>query len=304
MKHFSFLILFGLAQSALGQAAMDTLLFEDFENDPDSYIQITVPFGSEDYWINYDGDQLPDKSGQARPDQWFLNTAFSDEDGGTSVYMSNSWTLDPMPVANYLILPPLQINDTSAMLSWKSAPRQTPLYLDGYYVVVSTTFNYEPAFTDTLFKAAEYLSTNDLSTDSGFSHFTFSSGWIHGEDGTFIQYDNDSIRLIGVLHPFSASLSAYAGQTIYIAFVHGTVDDNLISVDDILVTAKKFTGIQDPEPQNTVTAFPNPANDMITLRFHLPQSSHVYVDLLNSEGKTVKSQVAGTLIKGDIGDSR
>ncbi len=300
MKHFFFFSLLLCLITKLSIAQSDTLFFENFEvNDPDSIFLIGIPSGFDPSGLNYDADQIPDGSGAGRPDEWFLIYGFADADSADICFGSNSWTNNPDPVANYLILPPLQIVDTTAKLTWESAPRQTPRFLDGYYVVVSTSCNVEDCFLDTLFKAAEYISAGNLDTDSGFSHYTFSPGFVHGEDGDYIEYHNDSARFIGTLHPFTESLSQYAGQTIYIAFVHGTHDDNLIEVDDILVTGTAFTGIQTPVVNNELQVFPNPASNVINLQFKLQQTSRITIDILNAEGKVVMSKEAGTWLKGN-----
>src|SRR6185295_12658092 len=121
---------------------------------------------------------------------------------------SNSWTNDPTPIANYLILPPIHLNDGTGMLYWKSAPRQTPRYLDGLQVLVSTTGNFDVDFSDTLKLFAEYISGDGQPNDSSFSNFTFSNGFVFGEDGQYLEYHGDSIRFIGILRPDSASLAA------------------------------------------------------------------------------------------------
>ncbi len=287
-----------MAQQAFSQT-IDTLLFENFELDPETYIEPNFPNGDDETWVNYDQDGYNDASGSGRPGEWFWTVGFADVDTTTLVYASNSWTTPASLVANYLVLPPMTISDASAQLSWKSAPYQTPRYLDGYYVVASTDCNIEECFTDTLFKAAEYLSVGVLDTDSGFSHYNFSSGWVHGEEGTFIEYHNDSARFIGILQPQTVSLAAYVGQTIYIALVHGTVDDNLLSIDDILVTQNKITGIDAlTSTASSLDIYPNPATTDCTIDFYLPHTASVSTRLIDVSGKTVVSIPNRAMIKG------
>lgn len=278
---------------------LDTLLFENFENDPDTYIEPSFPNGDDATWINYDQDGFNDASGSGRPGEWFWTFGFADADSSNLIYASNSWTSPANLVANYLVLPPLDIEDASATLSWKSAPFQTPRYLDGYYVVVSSECNVEDCFTDTLFKAAEYVSAGPLDVDSGFSHYNFTAGWVHGEDGTYIEYHNDSARFIGILQPQTVSLAAYVGKKIYIAIVHGTKDDNLLSVDDILVTQNEVSGIHETAaPSSAVAIYPNPAVTTATLSFPLGQTSVVSTLIIDANGKVVHSSNSPVLIKG------
>lgn len=297
-KCYSFLFTALLFSWQVSRAQNDTLLFENFENDPESYIPMTFSSGNDETWINYDADGYNDASGTDRPAEWFLTTGFADADVDDYIYASNSWTTPAEPVANYLILPPLQIIDNTAQLSWKSAPYQTPRYLDGYYVVVSTDCNTEECFTDTVFRAAEYLSAGSLDADSGFSHYEFSPGWIHGEDGTYIEYHADSARFIGILQPQSVSLAGYAGKTIYIAIVHGTQDDNLLSVDDILVTGTEVTGIDEVNDQASINIFPNPASTTAVIHFYQEKTSSITTRIYDVTGRLVKSVNSGVMIKG------
>ncbi|MGB3077207.1 MAG: T9SS type A sorting domain-containing protein [Chitinophagales bacterium] len=299
-KRYTILAIFLLCFQQLAFGQIDTLVFENFENDPTTYIEPTFPNGDDETWVNYDQDGFNDGSGTGRPGEWFWTFGFADIDTSTLVFASNSWTSPANLVANYLILPPLNIQDASAQLSWKSAPYQTPRYLDGYYVVVSTDCNVEECFTDTLFKAAEYLSVGALDVDSGFSHYTFSSGWVHGEDGTYTEYHNDSARFVGVLQPQSVSLAAYVGQKIYIAIVHGSKDDNLLSVDDILVTQNEITGIHETTAAiSTLNIYPNPSHSISTIHFNLNRTSSVTTTISDITGRIVKTIYAGVLIKGN-----
>lgn len=279
--------------------AQDTLLYESFENEPEAYIIPTFASGSDTGWINYDADGYNDASGSDRPGEWFWSYGFADVDSNDLVYMSNSWTSPADQVSNYLILPPIDIVDNTAMLSWSSAPRQTPRYVDGYFVVISTDCNVEECFTDTLFRAAEYLSNTSLEEDSGFINYIFSPGFVHGEDGTYIEYHADSARFIGILQPQLVSLAAYAGQTVYIAFVHGSTDDNLISIDDILVTGTEISGISNVQDKQQMMIYPNPVSSVATIQFNLEKTSSVTTNVYDITGKLMKSQYSGMMIKGN-----
>ncbi len=167
-------------------------------------------------------------------------------------------------------------------------------------VLVSTTGNFDVDFSDTLKYYAEYISGDPLPNDSGFSNFTFSNGFVFGEDGQYVEYNGDSIRLNGILRPDSASLADYAGLDIYIAFCHGTIDDNLISIDDILVTGNgNFVGVNTPESlKNDLNVFPNPANDAFTVSYSLPSTMQVQLDVTDATGKVLKTVSHGTQLKG------
>jgi hypothetical protein len=93
------------------------------------------------------------------------------------------------------------------------------------------------------------------------------------------------------------SLNAYIGQSVYIAFLHKTMDDNLISIDDILVTGVA-TSIKEEEEEFKLGAFPNPASDMVTLNYTLPKSSPIEVFVYDFTGRLVESKFIGMQIAG------
>ncbi len=290
-------------------AQNDTLLFENFQADTLFQITVGFPTGENLYpeWVNYDLDGLPDQSGGTteRPDEWFPVYAFAVADSfylpsvftdSLNVAMaSNSWTNDAStPVANYLVTPKIFISDGQAILRWKSAPFQTPRYLDGYAVVVSTTGNEDYQFTDTIASFAEFLSATDLDDTTTY---TYSSGWRHTllEDN-----DGDILRYRGILQEWEVSLAAYAGMSIHIAFIHNSTDDNLISIDDVLVLGTGNVGINDkPTNEITLALNPNPAKDIMQVNYYLnrtvPITSYVY----DINGKLIESKHRGMQLAGD-----
>ena len=275
-------------------AQIDTVLYEGFDVDPTaSYLPFNS--GNDTQWVNFDADAMADANG--RPQNWFYSDgAFADVDSVDGCLFSSSWlaAITP-PNRNWLMTPPITVTSAGYTLSWASAPRQTPRYVDGYTVLVSTTDNIETSFTDTIFLAAQFIS----GTGPDFSTYTFSPGFVHGMDGTYTQLDatSDSSRLVGVLRPFSVSLSQYAGQTIYIAFLHDADDDNLIALDDILIT-ETTTGINEVSTKPDFSVYPNPANDKLTLSYELKQTSPVQIAVYDSKGSLVMNQNRGMQIAG------
>jgi hypothetical protein len=284
--------------------AQDTLLFEDFNNVINFTYQVAPPSGQvyDSSGYNFDGDGLIDAND--RDLEWFLILPFAIQDsltidGDTNVALASSSWFDPAGQAlNYFILPSVQLNDASGVLTWKSAPRQTPLYCDGYKVLVSTTDNFENNFTDTLFVAGEYLSRVDPLPDSSFAGFTFSEGEVHGLDGTYIEYGGDSIRMLGVLKPHSVSLAQYAGQKIYIAFLHDADDDNLISIDDICLRGDGTVNLDETKADIEVGMFPNPATSTVNLNFNVVKSGPVSLEVYDLSGKQLEKRAIGARLKG------
>ena len=311
-KNYTLLISFmllGLFQSK----SQDTLLFEDFQFNMTSYlISITSPPPgniSDSLWYNYDADQFSDGSGSANPrsPDWFQALAFADSNlytAGTTdtniVMASNSWFSSPALSSDWLITSNIQLGEHDTLF-WKSAPFQTPRYLDGYTVKISNTTNFDLAFNTVLFNAAEMTDINNTN-DSIFSGYTFSQpGFVHGEDGTFVENQNDSARLKGILKPFSIPLDAYANQNVFIAFIHESFDDNLVSIDDILIrgtASNPFAGIKENMADLKLSVFPNPTKDIVRLNFSLSAESPVTISVNDITGKLVYSENKGSLASG------
>lgn len=304
------LLLTAAAVSVLtARSQNDTLLFKDFNTDPFNYTQIAIPPGniSDTSWYTWDLDGQADGSGSNRPLEWFWTLAYSDNDtiGNPGVFGSSSWTNSSQHTENILITSSVYIGDTNAVLHWLAAPRQTPRYLDGYQVIIGTGTNDLGSFLDTVFVASEYTSLNNQSLPNNFASYTFTPGptanpmapFVHGMDATYTEFDaaSDSSRLIGRLRPFSVSLSQFAGQTIFVMFHHYCIDDNLISIDDVLITGTNMTGMPESSGAVRFNTYPNPANDVLNLSFELTESAPVTVNIYDISGKLISTENKGTL---------
>lgn len=282
-------------------AQTDTILHENFnETGIEDRVVNDFPQGDPTgTFLNFDVDGVGDGSGTDRSAEWFLTFGFANVDTLDTVMASNSWLQGGATAENWLMTPAIFLEDGTGMLSWESAPFQTPLYLDGYVVLLSTTNNIETSFTDTLFLAAEYQG----GSGSDFGAYTFSDGWVHGMDGQYIMQndtsDVDSARWTGILAPHSVSLADYAGQTIYIAFVHNSTDDNLLTIDDITVTGNGSTfSISESSVETNLNVFPNPATEQVNISFDVPESSPVVVEIFDVTGKLADRVSAKFHLKG------
>ncbi len=317
-----------LAAAVLGFAvstnAQTTLLSEDFQGSL-SYIQIGYPSNttSDTLWYNYNDDFNTDASGGTRPEEWFLMYAFATADSltptlDTNVVMgANSWISgDDFISKDHLItasiaVPTAASGGTSTVLRFKSASRQTPLYLDGFRVFVSNTTNDLLAFTATtpIFIGSEYDDEGGTYPSYGgnWASYTFtpsiaSGGWVQGWDGTTqqnseLEDNGDSSRWIGVLTEQVISLGSYAGQTIFIDFFHNTRDDNLISIDDIVV--EYTTSVSEVNNSiSVISAYPNPTTDKVNLQFSNEGSSIAIMTVTDVFGRVVATQSLGALNNG------
>jgi hypothetical protein len=304
------ILLAAVSISGFAAKAQDTLIWNNFENDPFTNMQIAIPPGylTDTSWYTFDLDGNADGSSTNRPGEWYWSAPFAPGDtltGNTGVMASNSWSNSNTPNENILVTPSVYIGDTTAVLSWKSAPYQTPRYLDGYQVLIAVGNNDISSFTDTIFKASEYVSLDVPAFPYQYGAYTFLPGptanplapFVHGMDSTYTEFDpaSDSSRLLGRLRPFTYSLAAYNGQTIFIMFRHYCTDDNLLSLDDILVTGTDYTGIHEANSGVSFSTYPNPAKDELNISYELTSSSNVVLNVYNIEGKLMSSENKGIL---------
>lgn len=275
-------------------AQIDTVLFENFQIDVFQLMD-NEPTGNNVNWVNFDEDGLPTNLGTEESMQWLgVQPQAGSVDsitGEINFVASSSSFLDGFLPGNrnWLITPPQEIADDSYVFSWKSAPGQLPRYMDGYQVLISTTDNNLSSFTDTLFTAAsmDQIIGDGQSTD--FSNFTFTPGYIHANGGTDPNYYEEGTTVnFGLLEPHSVDLSAYEGQTVYLAFLHDSDDDESIQIDDILLTKVEGTsGFGEIEDTYSVEVYPNPADQVVNLDFELAQSKVVSYAVYNTLGKLV-----------------
>lgn len=314
MKKIYTLIAGFIFAGAVVSTAQDTALYEGFKwqsffNDTLINNGSTPPPGNtvDAYWYTFSLDGNPDASGGSRPDEWFATLPWSDVDlydgvGDTNVVMSaNSWISGASTMADkWLVTRSVMLhgNDT---LFFKSAPRQTPRYMDGFKVKISTTTNDDVAFTTTLFTAKEMVPP--LGSDTTYSTFTFApsgAGFVHGQDGTYIDYAGavTSPAHRGQLRPFAIPLSAYANQKVFIAFHQTSDDDNLIAIDDIMIRGNNTVGVNENKLELGLNLFPNPATDNVQVNYELSSTSNVTISLYDVTGNLVSVQSKGAQAQG------
>ncbi len=316
MKSFFTLIITCFLFSTL--SAQDTLLWQNFENDILNMLVFPEldSIGTNN-WINWDSDEIPDAN--ARPQNWdfyqdfYIASLDSIPPTDTNfVFGSSSWLQNFEPGnRNYLVTPPLVIGDDQAMLHFKSASFQAPRYMDGYSVLVSTVDYFPESFTDTIFRHKQMIeplpngasnnAVNALNIDSFFfAPNTYQDyegntqdGYIHDNSltGTYTSQDTADTFYRMLLEPHSFSLAKYEGETIYIAFLHDSDDDNLVSIDDILVTGNiVMTSNEAVEWDVRYALYPNPATHIVNLSYRFEeQYDQVSIHIYDVQGKLVRS---------------
>lgn len=305
-KFFTLLVFISICAFS-ANAQLDTLLYQNFNEPFDDQADESdgvagFALGSDTIWVNLDADGLADADPANRGQNWYqdLDGWYERDSAQGGVMLSSSWLDGFLPGnRNWLILPPISLAATgneNATLSWKSAPFQGPRYMDGYSVRISTTSNDPLAtpdpFTDVVFEAAQMVTTG---TGYDVSTFGLSSGYVHANSYTDTNYayldttDQTTQFYRGLLEPHTVDLSAYAGQTIYIAIVHDADDDNLLALDDIMVMGKTFAvNTNKIELSAEVNIFPNPVTTTLNLNYNVERAGDVTATIYNVQGQVVR----------------
>jgi len=200
------------------------------------------------------------------------------------------------------MMPSQEITDDSYMLHWKSAPAQLPRYMDGYQVLLSTNGNELSSFKDTLFTAASMEAITGDGQSVDYSNFTFTPGYLHANGGMDTTYFVAGTGInFGLLEPHSVDLSAYSGETVYIAFLHDSDDDDRIQIDDILLTkAANPTGISENlNEKYRLECYPNPANQFMNLNFKLDTKRNASYSIYSIQGKLIQQVNMGWMFTGN-----
>lgn len=273
----------------------DTVLLENFQFNPFPTMQ-TTPTGNDTVWVNYDQDGLPSILNTPATKRWTWDQFFvqaTDPVTGEVNYsaISYSYLLNSLPGnRNWLITPPITVSDEGYDISWRSSPSQLPRYMDGYVVLISNTTNNPADFTDTLFQAASMVSYAGNGQNTIFSNFNFTEGYIHANSCTLTDYFVPGSTLhYGKLEPHQASLSQYAGQTIYLAFLHNSDDDDRLALDDIMVTHESVSAISDVSSTTPdVRILRNPVTDILRAQVESERGTSVNCTIFDLSGNMLR----------------
>ena len=278
----------------------DTLVQEYFQQDPTPSM-LFVPSGNDNLWVNFDSDQAPGLcvANGDTPQGWYWESDlgfFNPDETDNFAFTSCSFLDLPNSQShnhNWLIISPLFIPDTTYWLCWRSLAFQGPMYLDGYKVLVSRASNdpFSGDFTDTIFQAAQMISPVNSIGSLQLSAYNYSPGYIHANSYTnpdyfFLDETNPNAPFYrGRLEPHTVSLKDYAGQTIYLAFLHDSEDDNLIQVDDILISNNLTTGVAAPSDIRDFRIMGNPSRQNAYFSWSLQTAQETRLDIVNQNGQ-------------------
>ncbi|WP_225036874.1 T9SS-dependent choice-of-anchor J family protein [Winogradskyella sp. SM1960] len=197
-------------------------------------------------WTLYNDTNTPQPTyASIITDAWNI-VDWVDEDGNFAV-STTSWFTVPASADRWLVTPSIEIPEGSnATLSFKIRSHDEVPYADGYTLKIST---------GTASKA-------DLSTD-------------------LITVDAAVNDVLANITATTIDLSAYNGETIFLAWVNTDSDRNLLSLDDISIDVS--LSVEDFSEVATAI-YPNPAKESITLA---SDNSIKSVEVFNNLGQVV-----------------
>ncbi|MEP5254517.1 MAG: choice-of-anchor J domain-containing protein [Winogradskyella arenosi] len=206
---------------------------------------------SDEGWTLYNDANTPQPSyATIITDAWNI-VGWSAEDGNL-VAATTSWFTVPASADRWLVTPGIEIPEGSnATLTFKIRSHDVEPYADGYTLKISTGTS----------------SKADLSTDLL----------------TVAAAENDLIANVATT---TVDLSAYNGETIFLAWVDTHSDGNLLSVDDISID-----GVLSVEDFNKVATaiYPNPVSTDFKIDFvSLNDYSSVGVSVIDISGRVLK----------------
>lgn len=146
--------------------------------------------------------------------------------------------------------------------------------------------------------------------------FWESSGWAfdyeyHGIFVSTTNNDSTSFSELVVMPAASTNpewiertvdLSAYKGQTIYLAFKYKGLCADTWLVDDVKVIGTATTGIENKASPTTISLsqnYPNPFNPATTINFTNNQAGNVKLTVMNAKGETVATLINNNLTLGN-----
>ena len=212
-------------------------------------------------WTLYNDTNTPYGTyGALFPNAWNV-VNWGQAESGNLVASSTSWFTNIAQADRWLVSPAITVptNSTVSLEFFARAHQGTP-YDDGFKLKISTTNTAKASFTNILAVAHAVNSP------------------------------------IANLSPYQVDLSAYAGKTVYLAWVNDFTNGNLLSIDDIDVTATPLMAVNDVNKKD-LTLYPNPTADYFTIN---NVKDVVSLKIYDISGKVVKSQLESMDNKFDV----
>ncbi len=214
-------------------------------------------------WTLYNDANTPYGTYEALfPNAW--NIVSWGNESGNKVASCPSWFTEIKPADRWIVSPAIILPTNSKVsLEFFARSHQDSPYDDGFKLKISTSNTAKSSFT------------NVLAVD-------------HAPNST----------IVAITSPYTVNLSAYAGQTIYLAWVNDYTNGNLLSIDDITVTATSLMAVDDVR-KNNMTVYPNPASEYFIIN---NANDVISADIYDVSGKVVKSKLVAVDNRFDISD--
>lgn len=193
--------------------------------------------------------------------------------GDTNIYMSATSWFNPVGQAdNWFSFGPVTIPAAGANLSWGHVYND-PSYRDGYEVMVSTTglSNVTDFTNPAIFTVGDNAASTALDT----------AQWPNNQFATR-----------------SVSLSAYAGQDIYLAIHHNANDMFIINMDNILIVEGPTSVNEFENGVRFSQNAPNPFNGITAINYELQKNADVTMNVYDVTGKKVAEVKEGEQTAG------
>lgn len=258
------------------RAPGDTLLFFDSES---FYFENTQD--ANDFQLeNFDGDGLtPNNPNWPASGQSFVYSFYSlkpsdlmQHDVDTAFFLGAvSWFNPAGKADNWFSFGPITIPANGANITWYDRVFQND-YSDGYRVFISTT------------GAVPYTDVNPSTDTPIFVKLDCMGANCPAQDTIWTQR--------------SRSLSAYAGQRVYVHFNHNADDMNVLYLDHVVIKEAPASVDENAGSTTSLYAFPNPASNVVTFSYALASESNVTINITDITGKVVASINEGTKANG------
>jgi hypothetical protein len=252
-------------------AAGDTVLFFDGNYVYGTGIDMTFDIQNEDIDAKTIASAISGSFGPTSAFNFFYTT--TTPTGDTNFFWGAASWFNPVGVAdNWLEMGPITIPAAGATLKWHHNI-QDPAYRDGYKMKVSTTGM------------------------NNYSDFTSAPIFTVGDNAAATATDTAKFPY-RVFYPRSYNLSAYAGQTIYIAIHHDANDMFIIWYDNIVITENAVGVTEFENGVRFAQNAPNPFKGITSISYELKNDADVTLNVYDVAGKKVAEVKEGAQTAG------
>lgn len=195
------------------------------------------------------------------PSYYWQQSPFTVHTGNYSVYVGSAVNQGE----DWLILPQFSVVASDSFAFWLTA--ESLGFTDSTVILVSTSNNSLSSFTSVL--------------------ATLSDGINYPSVANLYQY-------------YAYSLSAFAGQDIYVAFKNRNYEGDGVYIDLVSIGSQTGTGLAQLNGNNfNLSAYPNPFTEFTTVGVSLDKASTVSISIVDVMGKEVKPITTKNLQSGN-----